>query len=48
MVMVCKSNKYAHLVLLPRLDIVFDLNKLDGEGPAKVWFADGLGGQSSV
>lgn len=46
--MVCKSNKYAHLVLLPSLNIVFDLNQLDGEGPAKVWFADGLGAQSSV
>lgn len=39
--MVCKSNKYAHLVLRS-LDILFELNKLYGEGPANLWFADGL------
>ena len=43
--MVCKSGKYVHLVLLCSSDIVFDRNKLGGEGPANLWFADGLGRQ---
>lgn len=36
---------FVHLVLLCSLDIVFDHNKLGGDGPANLWFADGPGRQ---